>query len=67
MHTAVSSIVKGALTLQLDGLKSAMRQMAREKDTATEEARAPLQKQLQVTRLLNWMPFPIYDLFQSQG
>jgi len=34
-----------------------MRQMAEEKDTITAEARAPLQKQLQVTPLLNWMPF----------
>jgi len=56
------------LTLQLDALKRAMRQMAEEKDAATAEACAPLQKQLQVTPLLHWMPvLPICNLFSSQG
>ena len=38
------------LSLQLDALKSAMRQMAEEKDAAIADALAPLQEQLQVWR-----------------
>ena len=41
--------------MQLDALKSAMRQMAEEKDAAVAHALAPLQEQLQVWQPVNPM------------